>query len=172
MTLSGSDTAADYQAALRSVTYSFAGNGDPTAGGHQQTFVTWQVSDGNAADVLPTPINNDQPTLGLNELVVMYGLFPAYDSDNGTSDGGGIPLGAIRTFAGGTVWGGTAAADGQVLSLQQNTALFSGWGRTMAATQHKFRACRTCRPGSPSVSSKTRARALSWARQPVPTRSR
>ena len=128
LTLSGSDTAADYQAALRSVTYSFAGNGDPTAGGHQQTFVTWQVSDGNAADVLPTPINNDQPTLGLNQLVVMYGLFPAYDSDNGTSDGGGIPLGAIRTFAGGTVWGGTAAADGQVLSLQQNTALFSVLG--------------------------------------------
>ena len=128
LTLTGSDTAADYQAALRSVTYSFAGNGDPTAGGHQQTFISWQVSDGNSADVAPAPINNDQPSLGLNQLVVMDGLFPGSNSDNGTSDGGGIPLGAIRTFAGDTIWGGTAAADGQILSIQQNIGLFSVLG--------------------------------------------
>ncbi len=128
LALSGNDTAADYQAALRSITYSFAGNGDPSAGGHQGTYISWRVSDGNAADVAPAPINNDQPTLGLNQLVVLNGTFPAVGSDNGTSDGGGIPLAAIRTFAGSTVWGGTAAADGQVLSLQQNTALFSVLG--------------------------------------------
>ena len=58
LTLSGNDTAADYQAALRSVTYSFAGNGDPTAGGHQATYVSWQVSDGNPADVAPAPIKH------------------------------------------------------------------------------------------------------------------
>ena len=128
LTLSGNDTAADYQAALRSITYSFAGNGDPTAGSHQQTFISWQVSDGNAADVAPAPINNDQPTLALNQLVVMDGLFPASNSDNGTSDGGGIPLGAIRTFAGSTIWDGTAAADGQILSIQQNNPQFSVLG--------------------------------------------
>ncbi len=128
LTLSGNDTAADYQAALRSVTYSFAGNGDPTAGGHQQTYISWQVSDGNAADVAPAPINNDQPTLGLNQLVVLDGTFPANDGNFGTTDGGGIPLGAIRTFAGSTVWGGTAAADGQILSIQQNTPLFAVLG--------------------------------------------
>ena len=46
LTLTGSDTAADYQTALREVTYSFSG--DPTDAGADTTrTITWSVSDTN-----------------------------------------------------------------------------------------------------------------------------
>jgi len=72
---------------------------------------------------MPTPINNDQPSLGLTEFVPLSGLFPS--RDGGIVDPGGIPLGAIRTFAGDFVPHGSDQAEGQLLVLSQNTALFS-----------------------------------------------
>jgi len=44
------------------------------------------------------PAGNDQPSIVLNQLVVESGFFPVRDGDP-SSDPGGIPLGAIRTFA-------------------------------------------------------------------------
>ena len=48
LTLSGADTLADYQAALRSVAYSFnPANGDPTGGGgHTSRTIDWSINDG------------------------------------------------------------------------------------------------------------------------------
>ena len=46
LTLSGSDTAAHYQQALRDVTYDFSGGGDPTDGGTDKTrTIAWSVTD-------------------------------------------------------------------------------------------------------------------------------
>jgi microcystin-dependent protein len=122
LTLSGTDTVADYQAALRSITYSFSGSGDPTIGGADPSrVITWAVSDGSTTNETPSSINNDQPTLGLNQLVVLDGVFPSTTDSNP----GIIPMGALVTFAGNFAWGGTAQADGQSLSISQYTALFS-----------------------------------------------
>ncbi len=129
LTLTGSDTVADYQDALRSITYSFSGDGDPTGGGsHTGRDISWVVSDGTNSNVDVTQFNNDQPTLGLTQLVVTGGVFPSRgDAD---VDPGGIDMGSVRTFAGNFAPGSTMQADGQVLSLQQNTALFSLLGTT------------------------------------------
>lgn len=133
LTLSGTDTVADYQAALRAVSYGFnPTNGDPTNGGTTTTrSFYWGVNDGNTLNGTngsfhpsATAINNDQPSLGLNQLVVLYGTFPA-PADSTAGDPGGIPIGFIRTFAGNFAWNGTALADGQLLSIQQNAALFA-----------------------------------------------
>src|SRR5258707_8400381 len=78
---------------------------------------------------MPTPINNDQPSLGLHEVVKRTAFFPARDG-SASADPGGMPLAAIRTFAGDFNWGSTAFADGQLLSISQNTALFSLLGTT------------------------------------------
>jgi trimeric autotransporter adhesin len=131
LTLVGTDTVADYQAALRSVTYSFAGNGDPTVGGaNTQRSIYWVVNDGNTVngtnETLPNTtsatLDNDQPSLGLNQVVVETGLFPSRDPGG---DGSGIPLGSIRTFAGSAIPAGSDAADGQLLAINQNSPLFS-----------------------------------------------
>lgn len=126
LTLSGSDTIADYQAALRSITYSFSGNGDPTGGGtHQIRDISWQVSDGiNTNTVASGQIDNDQPSLGLTQLVMLQGVFPARGFD-GTVDPGYIDMASIRTFAANFAPGGTAQAYGQLLPIAQNQALFS-----------------------------------------------
>src|SRR5689334_21793148 len=44
LTLSGADTVADYQAALRSITFDNQSNDDPT-GASATRIVTWQVTD-------------------------------------------------------------------------------------------------------------------------------
>ena len=74
-----------------------------------------------------TPIQNDQASLVLNQVVVESGVFPSRDGSGGT----GIPMGAIRTFAtvnsettSGTA-GAVQPAQGQLLSIQSQQALFS-----------------------------------------------
>lgn len=126
LTLTGSDTVADYQDALRSITYSFSGNGDPTGGGtHQGRDISWVVSDGTHTNIdVSSQIDNDQPSLGLTQLVVLNGFYPSRDN-GGTVDPGHIDMASIRTFAGNFAPGDTARADGQTLSIAQNTALFS-----------------------------------------------
>ena len=73
-----------------------------------------------------TPVDDDQPSIVLNQLVVESGFFPSRDG----VDAGGIPLGAIRTFANnaaaqsGTL-GHEQPAIGETLQIGQQTALFS-----------------------------------------------
>jgi microcystin-dependent protein len=74
---------------------------------------------------MPLPINNDQTSLALTQFFPLSGIFPSPDGDSG-----GIPLGSIRTFAGNFAFGGSFTAEGQVLSISQNTAVFSLLGTT------------------------------------------
>lgn len=79
------------------------------------------------------PMENMQPSLGLNYMIAMQGIYPprglAGDSLDGdhSSDLAGIEpyLGEIGIFAGNFAPQGWALADGQLLSIAQNTALFS-----------------------------------------------
>jgi microcystin-dependent protein len=74
---------------------------------------------------MPLPINNDQYSLALTQFFPMSGIYPSPDVDSG-----GIPLGSIRTFAGNFAFGGSFTAEGQVLAINQNTAVFSLLGTT------------------------------------------
>jgi VCBS repeat-containing protein len=75
LTLTGSDTVANYQAALRSVTYSNASTSPSTL----QRTITWQVDDGGALNNLSAPVTstinmvstNDAPQL-TNSSTITY----------------------------------------------------------------------------------------------------
>jgi microcystin-dependent protein len=73
---------------------------------------------------MPLPFDNMQASLALTQFVPLSGIFPSHNSDP-FADPGGIPLGSIRTFAGNFAPGGSAQAGGQLLPINQNTALFS-----------------------------------------------
>ena len=131
LTITGPASLADYETMLRSVTVSFSPqNLDPTAGGTVgKQLVYWIVNDGNTVngtnETFPgtNAINNDQPSFGLNQIVVEAGPFP---STGGMLDG--IPMGAIRTFAGantGVFTTDAVPADGQLLGISANAPLFS-----------------------------------------------
>ena len=74
---------------------------------------------------------NAQPTLGLSQLVVMEGVYPSRSGDpndphySSGSDNGIIYLASLRSFAGNFAPDGSALANGQLLAINQNTALFS-----------------------------------------------
>lgn len=73
------------------------------------------------------PQNNMQPTLGLSYVIATSGIFPSRDG-GGTND---EPLlGQIGLFAGNFAPGGWTFADGRLLPISQNTALFSLLGTT------------------------------------------
>src|SRR5436190_2179914 len=76
------------------------------------------VTGGNA------PVPTIQPSLGINYLIRTSGIFP---SDNGSPVGS---LGELMQFAGNFVPDGYAAADGHLLPISQNTALFALLGTT------------------------------------------
>jgi microcystin-dependent protein len=83
----------------------------------------------------PTPIDNDQPSLPLTELLVEQGIFPSNNTGNPALDShldpGGIPMAAIRTFAGiFNVSSSTEMADGQLKQINPNQALFALLGTT------------------------------------------
>src|SRR3954464_3381480 len=70
------------------------------------------------------PVSTIQPSLGINYLIRTQGMFPSeFGSPVGT-------IGEITGFAGNFVPDGYAAADGHLISIAQNTALFSLLGTT------------------------------------------
>jgi microcystin-dependent protein len=73
---------------------------------------------------LDAPVPTVQPSLGVNYLVRTNGMFP---SENGSPVGS---LGEIIQFGGNFAPDGYAFANGQILSISQNTALFSLLGTT------------------------------------------
>lgn len=82
------------------------------------------------------PIPNTQPSLALNYLIATQGIFPSHDG--GVS--GETYLGELTLFAGNYAPRGWALADGSLLSINTNQALFSllgtnygGDGRTTFA---------------------------------------
>lgn len=85
------------------------------------------------------PLNNDQPSLALNYLIALQGIFPSPNS-NSSPFGDDPVLGQIVEFAGNFAPLGWALANGQLLAINQNQALFSllgtnygGDGRTTFA---------------------------------------
>src|SRR5262245_63988095 len=84
------------------------------------------------------PIDNHEPSLALTYLISLTGIFPS-------SSGGGVDpteqyLGEVVAFAGGFAPKGWALAQGQLLPINQNQALFAllgtqygGDGRTTFA---------------------------------------
>jgi len=70
------------------------------------------------------PVTNDQPSLALNYLIATSGIFPSQGS--GSSFDPNTPiLGQITEFAGNFAPSGWALANGQLLSINTNQALFS-----------------------------------------------
>ena len=69
------------------------------------------------------PHSNMQPILGVNHIIALQGLFPG----GGTS---GTILGEVGLFAGNFAPGGWAFAEGQILPINGNQALFSLLGTT------------------------------------------
>ena len=70
---------------------------------------------------MPT-YTNLAPSLALTELINLEGIFP---SNNGGGGGATEYLGEMRLFAGNFAPRGMATASGQIMPIQQNTALFS-----------------------------------------------
>jgi microcystin-dependent protein len=71
------------------------------------------------------PFTNMQPSLAVNYFLPTGGIFPSRDGDTGAGE---QTLGNVRLFAGNFTPGapgGSAAADGHLMSISQNTALFS-----------------------------------------------
>jgi microcystin-dependent protein len=67
------------------------------------------------------PFDNHQPSLGITYEIALVGVYP---SQNGGGDRIDL-LGSIMAFAGNFNAGGYVACAGQLLSISQNTALFS-----------------------------------------------
>ncbi len=67
-----------------------------------------------------TALDNYQPLLVLNETLTISGIFPARDSFNS-----GMTMAMVHTYAFNFGLAGAPTANGQVLGIGQNTALFS-----------------------------------------------
>ena len=82
----------------------------------------------NGANWIATPPSQAldskyQPYTGINYIIALQGVFPSRNAD--------VPLiGEIIMFAGNFAPRGWAFCDGQLLSISQNTALFSILGTT------------------------------------------
>jgi len=95
-------------------------------------------------EAMTNPINTDQPSIVLNELVVESGTLPNLGGSP-TDDPGGVLIGSIRTFATTTtagkngVAGDQVPADGQALSLNSQTInIISVIGNTYAGGTTNF----------------------------------
>ena len=92
LTLTGSDTVADYQAALDSITYSFTANGDPTGGGsHTTRTIDWSVNDGVA--------NSNTATTGLDTVHVAPTVMPSGNTGEFGIGGSAVPIDSGVTVA-------------------------------------------------------------------------
>ena len=86
LSLSGSDTIADYQAALASIAYSFnPANGDPTNGGADTArTINWTVTDGSTS--------NGPSTVATSTVTVVHEPPTVTAGGSATFDGGGSPV--------------------------------------------------------------------------------
>jgi microcystin-dependent protein len=74
------------------------------------------------------PLDNDQPSLAINYIIAISGIYPSLDGDPFNAN---TPvLGQIAAFASNFAPSGWALADGQLLSIAENPALFSVIGTT------------------------------------------
>jgi MYXO-CTERM domain-containing protein len=73
------------------------------------------------------PVNNTQPGLGVNHIVALQGTFPGGEPGSQTQ---GTVLGEVKMFGGNFAPRGWAFANGQLLPIESNQALFSLYGTT------------------------------------------
>jgi microcystin-dependent protein len=73
------------------------------------------------------PLDVTQPSLVTNYIIALAGIFPSRSSGNVSTD---PMLGEVRPFSGSAVPRGWALAQGQLLPISQNQALFSLLGTT------------------------------------------
>jgi large repetitive protein len=133
LTLNGTASTANYQAALESVSYSFTANGDPTNGGVDTArTISWTVNDGTAGSTAATSTLN---TVHLAPTATPSGATATFDGggspvpvDGGLTvndiDSGGNLNGATVTISGGFLNGDTLAVDSTVLSTTHITAFY------------------------------------------------
>ena len=76
------------------------------------------------------PFDNRQPSLAMEYLIALQGIFPSQPPFSGLPDGTTPFLGQIVSFAGTFVPGGWALCDGSLLQINQNQALFALLGTT------------------------------------------
>jgi microcystin-dependent protein len=70
------------------------------------------------------PVPNDQPSLAVNYIIATSGIFPSNGANSGFEPNTPV-LGQISEFAGDFAPSGWAFADGQLLPIAQNQALFA-----------------------------------------------
>ncbi|HTB40828.1 MAG TPA: DUF4347 domain-containing protein, partial [Reyranella sp.] len=104
-------TLAQWQAALRSITYSFTANGDPTGGGGDTTrTITWTVNDGTASSAADTSVLtavHTAPTVDASGTVTFTGggspvtldstLALTVPDSNGNLAGATVTIGGFQT---------------------------------------------------------------------------
>jgi microcystin-dependent protein len=95
--------------------------GSPTV-----TLSNPQVPNGFTSGV--QPFENHEPSLALNYIIALNGIFPSRDS--GSVDPNVPFLGEVMAFAGDFAPSGWAVCQGQLLSIAQNQALFALLGTT------------------------------------------
>ena len=76
------------------------------------------------------PFDNRQPSLAMEYLIALQGIFPSQPPFSGLPDGTTPFLGQIVSFAGTFVPGGWALCDGSLLQINTNQALFALLGTT------------------------------------------
>ena len=96
--------------------------------GSEKGSETVDVTRSNLPGAAEQPVSNDEPSLAVNYLIAISGDFPS------TSGGGFDPslatIGEVAPYAGETAPAGWMFANGQLLSIQQNPALFAVLGTT------------------------------------------
>src|SRR5260221_1425122 len=105
------------------------GSADEVKGTTQQPSNAARVTPPPQASVPGAAIDNDQQSLAMTVFFPLAGIYPPR-GDGGNSDAGGSFIGEIGIFAGNFGPNGAPLAAGQLLPINQNTAVFSLLGTT------------------------------------------
>ena len=92
--------------------------------GHDNVTLT-NVQTPNGPGPAAAPFHNRQPSLAMEYLIALKGIFPSQPPPSGLPDRTTPFLGQIVSFAGTFVPGGWALCDGSLLQINQNQALFA-----------------------------------------------
>lgn len=136
LTLTGTASVANYQAALDSITYSFnPANGDPTGGGGDTSrTITWTVNNGAASSTAVTSTLDAvhvAPTIGdVSSAKTFIAGGQAVTVESGLAvadiDSNNTLVGATVTISGGALDGDTLTADTSTTSITASFAVTNG----------------------------------------------
>jgi hypothetical protein len=177
LTLSGSATIAQYQAALESVTYSFTANGDPTAGGTDPSrTISWSVTDGSTSNgtsntatstltdvhVAPTVTAGSTVTFtgGGSAVVLDAGLLVNDVDSGGVLTGATVSIGSTHFLSGDTL--NFTNANGITGSYNSSTGTLTLSGSATIAQYQAALESVTYSFTDPGVEPLGTARTISW----------